>query len=399
VKLKIALVHKRLDLRGGTERVFYRTALGLRDRGHEVHLFFRKFCTAPPTGVLAHRLPGLSWPRTARLLSVGVFAPWIIRQYDCDVVMSFDRLLKQDLFRSGGGPHKVFIEKMKQHGGWSKRLWYGLSPYHRLALAIERRQVSSSGSRCIVAACQQIKREMIEAYGIDEKKIVVILNGVDHERFHPRRRHDSGQRVRRELGIEKDGRVVLFVGTGFRRKGLDRLLRLWQEPSLRNTYLLVVGNDSRLSSYQAVWERNPYVIFTGAKVNIEMYYAAADLLVLPSVQEAFGNVVLEGLAAGLPVITVPGVGALDKVEGDLRAGILENPDDPAELKLKISCLLDPVRWLSLSQQARRVAEQYSWNAYVEKLEATLFSLSAKFEPQTLTGRVPIATFSDTPRIR
>ena len=354
---------------------------------------------APPSGVLAHRLPGLSWPRTARLLTFGVFAPWIIRQYGCDVVMSFDRLLKQDLFRSGGGPHKTFIEKMKQRGGWSKRLWYRLSPYHRLALAIERRQVSSSGSRRIVAACQQTKREMIEAYGLDEKKIVVILNGVDHERFHPRQRHDSGQRVRRELGIKKDGRVVLFVGTGFRRKGLDRLLRLWQEPALPNTYLLVVGNDSRLSAYRGAWRRNPHVIFTGPKANIEEYYAAADLLALPSIQEAFGNVVLEALAAGLPVITVPGVGALDKVEGDLRAGILENPDDPAELKQKISCLLDPVRWTSLSQQARRVAEQYTWNAYVEKLEAALLSLSDKFEPRALTARVPIATLSDTPRIR
>ena len=397
--MKIALAHKRLELRGGTERVFYQTALGLRDRGHEVHLFCQKFCIEPPPGVIGHRIPGLSWPRTARLLTFGVFAPLIIKHYACDVAASFDRLVQQDLFRSGGGPHKTFIEKMTKHGGRWKSLWYRLSPYHHLALLIEMRQVSSRGSRKIVAVCEQTKREMIEAYGIAEQKIIVIHNGVDHERFHPRRRLDAGKRIRQELGIPSESRVVLFVGTGFRRKGLDRLLQLWQADSLPNTYLLVVGNDARLSAYQAAWNRNPYVIFTGAKPNVEEYYAAADLLALPSVQEAFGNVVLEALAAGLPVVTVPGVGALDKIEGDLRAGILENPDDAAELKAKLSWLLDPLRWSSLSQQARSLAEQYTWNAYHEKFEEALFSLCGQSEPNRAMGEVALPSFSRSHRSR
>jgi len=80
--------------------------------------------------------------------------------------MSFDRLLKQDLFRSGGGSHKTFIEKMTRRAAW-RSLWYGFSPYHRLVLAIEKRQLSC-GSRRIVAVCEQTKRELIEAYGVPE---------------------------------------------------------------------------------------------------------------------------------------------------------------------------------------------------------------------------------------
>ena len=399
MQMKIALAHRRLEFRGGTERVFYRTAEGLRDRGHEVHLFCQNFRIDPPAGVMAHRVPGLSWPRTARLVTFAWLAPAVIRRYDCDVVVSFDRLVKQDLFRSGGGPHRFYIDKMNQHGGRWKSLWYGLHPYHRLIFVIERRQASSQGSRRIVVASEQIKREMIEAFGVAETKVTVIPNGVDHERFHPRLRQDSGERIRRELGIAKDSRVVLFVGTGFARKGLERLLRLWQEPSLPNTYLLVVGNDSHLSAYRAAWRQNPYVVFTGPKSNVEEYYAAADLLALPSVQEAFGNVILEALAAGLPVVTMSGVGASDRVEGDLRAGILENDDDPAELTQKILALLDPVRWPSLSQQARRIAEKYTWDVNLEKFEAVLFSLCGQPDKESVTESAAIPTFSGFHRDR
>jgi UDP-glucose:(heptosyl)LPS alpha-1,3-glucosyltransferase len=359
--MKIGLAHKRFELRGGTERVFYRTAVGLRDRGHDVHLFCLKFSIPTPPGITPHRVPGVTWPRTGRLLSFGLFAPLAISRADCDVVLSFDRLLKQDLFRSGGGPHKTFIEKMQRNGGW-KSLWYRVSPYHRLALCIEQRQITS-GSRRIIAVCEQSKREMIQAYGIAEKK---------------------------------NARVVLFVGTGFRRKGLDRLLRLWRAAAMPNTYLLVVGSDTRLAAYRSAWRQNPYVIFAGPKPNVEDYYAAADVLALPSIQEAFGNVVLEGLAAGLPVITVAGVGAFDKIEGDLRSGILENPDDLLELKDKLLFFLEPTRWSSLSRAARKMAQQYSWTTYLDQLEETLLSLYEQSAATRIAPEVAIPTFSGTP---
>ncbi len=322
-----------------------------------------------------------------RLLTFGVFAPLFIERFNCDLVVSFDRIVRQDLFRSGGGPHKVFIEKMQRYGGWRRILSYKLSPYHRLALAIERRQLSSSGSRSIVAVCEQTKREMIQAYGIADDKIAVIHNGVDHERFHPRHRHDIGQTIRRELGIEPNKQVVLFVGTGFRRKGLHRLLEIWGKGLLPDTYLVVVGDDARLAAYKAAWRDDPFIIFTGAKLKVEEYYAAADLLALPSIQEAFGNVVLEAFAAGLPVVTVAGVGAMDKVTGELREGILEDPDNVAELQSRISRLLDPARWTALSHQARQIAEEMTWDNYLDKFEQALIKLCHQRVEESLAAAI------------
>ena len=152
---------------------------------------------------------------------------------------------------------------------------------------------------------------------------------------------------------------------------------------------------SHLAAYRSTWRGSRHVIFVGRKINIQDYYAAADVLVLPSIQEAFGNVVLEAFASGLPVITVAGVGAFDKVEGDLRFGILENPEDTTELKTKLSFVLDPARWSSLSREARKAAEQYSWSSYLNQLEETLHSLHEQSASRTISA-VALPTFSGTP---
>lgn len=388
--MKIALAHKRFELKGGTERVFYRTAIGLRDRGHDVHLFCQTFRMPVPEGVTGHVVPGVTWPRTARLLTFGVLAPLYIARFQPDVVLSFDRLIKQDVFRSGGGPHKTFLSKMRSNAGALKSIWYLLSPYHRAVLAVERRQISRRGCQAIVAVCEQTRRDLIGAYGIAESRIKVIHNGVDLERFHPARRVTQGAKLRAALRIPPQGRVILFVGSGFRRKGLERLLRLWRVDPPPDCYLVVVGNDAKLASFRHRWRAQPQVIFAGASASVENYYAAAHLLALPSVQEAFGNVVLEALAAGVPVMTVDGVGALDKVSDELRLGVLRDPDDADEVRAKILQLTDPSSWPSLSQACRAAAEQYTWTDYLDRLEILLYE-SAAVHVENLTPIRPIGT--------
>jgi len=99
---------------------------------------------------------------------------------------------------------------------------------------------------------------------------------------------------------------------------------------------------------------------TGRQSNIEDYFAAADILALPALQEAFGNVILEALASGVPVITTPIVGAAEQLKGLLKEGILANADDSREMAEKILWMLDRDRWPSLSTQARKIGENFTW---------------------------------------
>ncbi len=244
--MKIGLVHKQFALKGGTEMVLYRTAEGLRDRGHEVHLFCGGFSIPPPPRTSAHWVPCIRWPRTARLLTFAYFTPRVTDRYPCDVIMSFHPIPEQDLFRSGGGPHRVYVQKMSKNRSLWRRFWYWISPYHRSLMAIEKRQMQPGGCRKIISVHQQGKKEIVDTYGLPEEKVRVIHNGVDHERFHPGRRLQEGKKIRESLGIPLDRPVVIFVGTGFRRKGLDRILRIWGSGQIQGDYILVVGDDAGL---------------------------------------------------------------------------------------------------------------------------------------------------------
>src|SRR5262249_21681540 len=159
-------------------------------------------------------------------------------------------------------------------------------------LAIEKRQFQPGHCKKILAVSEAVKEELKIAYGVPPGLITVIYNGVDHERFHPRLREQYRQSIRNQWQIRLDMPTVLFVGSGFRRKGLDRLLKVWHSPKMREKCLLVVGDDAQLDKYKAEAERQSgNVVFAGRQQEIHKYYGAADMVALPAVQEAFGNVV------------------------------------------------------------------------------------------------------------
>ncbi len=374
--MKIALVHKRLDLKGGTERDFYQTAEGLRDLGHEVHLFCSEYGVKPPPDTVAHRIPVLPVGRTARLWSFALSAPAIIRRYHCDVVVSFGRMLKADIVRSGGGSHRGFLERLGGQGGLGRRLWQRLSPYHQSVLAIERCQFQPERYKRIIAVSAEVRRDLMWRYAVPPERIEVLYNGVDQRRFHPSRREKFRSTIRERWQIPEKSPLVLFVGSGFRRKGLDLLLSVWSAPGLSNACLLVVGDDARLSAYKArarsvAGER---IVFAGRQDDVENYYAAADVVALPSLQEAFGNVVLESLAAGLPVLVSREAGAAELLTGALVEGIVDRIDDREELVGKLVKLLDRCADPSLAAEARALGEEFSWERHFHELEALLLEV-------------------------
>jgi len=371
--MRVALVHKRLDLNGGTERDLFQTAEGLRDLGHEVHLFCSEFGVKPPAGVSAHRVPVLPFGRTLRLWTFAWLAPRIIKNVGCDVVVSFGRLLRQDVLRSGGGTHRGFLERLGQEGGLRRRLWQSISVYHRSLLLLESRQFQVNGSAKIIAVSEEVKSDIVRHYSVPTDKVVVVYNGVDQNRFHPSKRTEMRESIRERWKIPMDSPLVLFVGSGFRRKGLDRILSIWKSPRLRDVFLLVVGDDARINRYLSLASSIApgRIVFTGRRDDIENYYAAADVVALPALQEGFGNVVMEALASGLPVLVSRDVGAAEIIHGPLVQGIVDRVEDLRELEEKLLLLLAASRDPDWIREARQIGERHSWENHFKKIEAVL----------------------------
>lgn len=159
--------------------------------------------------------------------------------------------------------------------------------------------------------------------GVKEKvfqrdKTVVVWNGstggVDLNRFNINHKEEWRKAVRNEYNISDDEFVFGFVGRVTKDKGIDELLEAYKMliDDIDDTRLMIVGDfeaEENLNQELLVWSKKcDNVVYISSKQDIERYYAAFDVLVLPSYREGFGNVVIEAEAMGVPVIVtdIPG---------------------------------------------------------------------------------------------
>jgi len=368
--MRIALVHKRYDRIGGAEADCYELARQLAGRGHDVRLVVGACRIPPPAGVQVHRVPVVRAGQLTKLLSFAAFAPRIWRRTDPDAVIGFGRTVGHDLFRASGGCHRRYLARRAAEDGpvaGRLRRW---RPYQRALLALERRQYTPGGYRKILTVSARARDEILATYPqVPPQDVAIVRYGVDTTRFDPARRNRDGAAVRRELGIPLDQPIVLCVGTGFRRKGVDHLLALWEREPPAGAALVVVGDDQHLAAYRRrAGAARGLVVLTGPRSDVERLYSAADVFTLPSMFDAFGMVVLEALASGLPVVASRGIGAAEVLTGPLGELVLDDPSDGGELGARLAAGLDPGRRAALGPVARAVAEGASLERSVDAIE-------------------------------
>jgi D-inositol-3-phosphate glycosyltransferase len=221
-------------------------------------------------------------------------------------------------------------------------------------------------------------RELVELYGADPARIVTIPPGVDLARFRP----GDQAAARRALGVPPDAVVLAFAGRIQPLKAPDVLLRavavlLEREPDLRSRLVVpVVGGPSgsglehpeSLAQLASALGLDGVVRFVPpvAQGELAEWYAAADLVAVPSYNESFGLVAVEAQASGTPVVAAA-VGGLTTVVDDGRSGVLvesHRADDWAEALARL--VHDPDLRDRLARGAIAQAAQFSWDATAEQ---------------------------------
>ena len=177
-----------------------------------------------------------------------------------------------------------------------------------------------------------------------KEKVTVVWNGstggVDLSRFDFSKRQQWRMEIRKELGYSSSDFVYGFVGRITKDKGIDELLSAFLELK-DNSKLLLVGDieeDNHLDvELLAKAQQNSNIKFHSFVSDIERYYAAIDVLVLPSYREGFGNVVIEAGAVGTPAIVTDIPGPTDTIDREKTALVVpvKNPNALAEILRKI----------------------------------------------------------------
>lgn len=364
---------------GGTELVLNRVARHLAEREHEVTIVCRSHGEAPHPAVkfevLRAPVIGAAWRMWAFAKSVESH----VAGGRYDVTLGLGKTWTHDVVRTGGGSHQTYLELAAPHtgAGWERRL--GTRKLKdRLAIAIEQRAFAPGAYQRVIANSDMVKRDMMQRYAVPEERIEIVYNGVDLQRFHPRNA-ERGAALRTALGLAPDQFVVLFVGNGFGRKGLARLLDglpalLGERPNAR---LVVVGKDSTRAQFQQRAEAlgvDGAVLFLGERRDVEVCYAMADLFCLPTWYDSFAFSVLEALASGVPVVTTQLAGAAELV-GSAEGTVLRGAAEPEDLGLALCDWARDDRARDAASAARAKAERYSIADSLTAIERILLEVA------------------------
>jgi len=178
----------------------------------------------------------------------------------------------------------------------------------------------------LVTVSAALKTELLRR-GYSESKISVIYNGVDETIFHPLDQTES----RRKLHLPSEFKYLLFVGALSRRKGIDLLLSAYRKINRPDLKLIFIGqgNDKYLiDEFKKEYALSDRILLPGTIPHIQLpiWYAAVDVIVLPSLAEGVPNVILEAVAMGRPV-AASAVGGIPEIIVEGKNGYLCQPGD------------------------------------------------------------------------
>jgi glycosyltransferase involved in cell wall biosynthesis len=201
-------------------------------------------------------------------------------------------------------------------------------------------------------------------------KLKVVSRGVDTQLFNSNKRD---QQLRESWGATEQTKVLISVGRMAPEKNLEQVLKVFDSLKyLGNQIKLVMVGDGPLK--EQFKQRYPEIIFPGmlSQSNLANYYASSDLFVFPSQTETFGNVTLEALASGIPVLAFDCAAARDWVQTDVNGWLVpesqpENFVAKAIEIFKSETLLDDV-----TNSTRQQIVHLDWDQIAEQVESVFW---------------------------
>ena len=326
---------------GGLQRDMRRFAEEVIKRGHECRIYCVSWQGEPLAGADLRRVPASAFSNHRRNQR---FLQWVqadMAKDPVDGVIGFNKMPGLDVYYAGD---PCYLEKALQKRG----PLYRRGARFRHFAAWERAVFEAESETHILLLAASERDNFQRHYQTPTERMTLLPPGVAPDRRAGEDALEKRRAARADLGLAEQEFTLLFVGSGFITKGLDRAIAALacmqrEQPSVK-ARLLVVGQDKsrrfrRLARHLGVSEA---VDFLGGRDDVAELLLAADLLVHPALAEAAGIVLLEAIAAGLPVVVTDVCGYAHHVAA-ARAGIvLPAPFSQEQLDSAVMRFIDGV---------------------------------------------------------
>lgn len=367
--MEVGLVLNKFDpAAGGVEQWTYQFSRSLISREYNVHIIASKFSEnvelITPSVYQVNASGKVEFAHAAKDVIQNLNLDIVHDMgagYYCDVLQ-----LHSGAFEAGLHQNLIRIPKWKQP--FKKILQKWLPRYHSFR-TLAQLQYSQPNTQ-VIALSKMVERDLKHHYQVNDDQIHLIYNGVDIDRFKPIENFEDRTKIRTKLGVGENEIVFLIVAHNFELKGVPTLIKAAKSLIQKGHPIkVIVVGGKRIHKYVrkvTALEIENQIQFVGSIDDPSEYYSASDVYVQPTFYDPCSLVVLEALAAGLPVITSKYNGAGELITVGKEGYIINDPHDPQELAQYMEKLLSHTLRSQMGINARMLAEENTFEQNVDQ---------------------------------
>jgi UDP-glucose:(heptosyl)LPS alpha-1,3-glucosyltransferase len=349
---------------GGLQRDCIKIAQECVARGHEVDIFALEASGEVPEPLTVKCLDVKSRINYRRYEQFAVALRKEVENGGYDAVVGFNKMPGLDFYYAADPCYAAKVQE---------RSWiYALLPRTRSFLKAEAEVFSSHSSTHVLLISPSEMKKFVRIYKTPVERMHLLPPGIQRDRIAPADYSERRTKARLDLGLSDDQNMLLMVGSGFKTKGVDRSLHAVASlpESLRaKTRLIIAGEDNpraflKLAHNLGISE---LVEFVGGREDIPDLLFAADFLLHPAYRENTGTVLLESVAAQLPVLCSGACGYAFYIKKAQCGHVLSTPFVQSEMNVTLASMLDSPESHIWKKRAARYVEENDLFSMPEKV--------------------------------
>lgn len=359
--IHVVFMKSRVNFRGGSEKYTH----------YLMQAFLQKGCRV--TLLTTGEIPPIEGVRILSLAPDSKFTLYHLLRFDllCQqwlknnphtIAFGMERTTSQTYYRAGNGVHAIYLQRRKLIDSFWKKISLTLNPLHYTLLHMEKKAFEDPKLKILFTNSEMVRQEILNTYSTDPAKIEVVHNGVEWDRWD--------EDFERSFDKQRGGPFqILFVGNGYRRKGLLFLLQGLERLKKEDFHLTVIGKE-RDPSFFIEWAKKhglkEKIEFLGPQNGLIPFYQKADALVLPTIYDPFANVTVEALAMGLFVLSSRYNGGIEVLQ-EYSGRVIQEITSPESVAAALQQTFQHPKTAESAQKIRQSIKGLDFSIQLDKI--------------------------------